>query len=561
MNIPIIPQKRNLALACIFVVALLMRFWNIGAADVTTDEASYGFRAIGLIDFDASKDQPTPWEWSDPPPPLLRLSFHDHPPLFFWIQHFSLKIFGENTFALRFPSAIFGAASILLLYGIGKKMFSDERWGLAAALFSAVNIYLVWISRLGLQESTALFFALLSFYFFLLSHNSNKFYLLLGISLGLAFLAKYTSFFLLPLFLSFLAIKKREDLKSPFFWGGMLLSLLLFSPVILYNIYLYKNFGHFDFQFSYIFGQDVSLWKVQPGKTEFKNIQEKFFFFFTNLFRGLSSGASILSALALFSGIWKFFKKKNQNIFLILLALGWLFFEYLLIGPSQRFLSLSLPFLLLLITDFFKEASKKIQKKIFLLLAALFIFSEGVFTYNSALNFSPQSYFSQDIHSHFSRTGYNELDGWMNKLTRGKRPKFSFPLTYQFLKNLAQKTLENDMKLKKTEAAYLFIYDNNLNEQAALWTQHRFSIYSGWPALSASAYFENIKKEGMDSYKKLGFEKIFLIVKNKNVLGKKFSQDTRDAQMLLNFLNKSESEPSVTIKNWKQETAFDVYEL
>ena len=34
--------------------------------------------------------------------------FHEKPPLFFWFQALSMKIFGINAFAARFPNALLG---------------------------------------------------------------------------------------------------------------------------------------------------------------------------------------------------------------------------------------------------------------------------------------------------------------------------------------------------------------------------------------------------------------------------------------------------------------------
>jgi len=52
--------------------------------------------------------------------------FWEKPPLFFWLQALSMKIFGINEFACRFPNVIVGIASILSIYYIGKKFISDK---------------------------------------------------------------------------------------------------------------------------------------------------------------------------------------------------------------------------------------------------------------------------------------------------------------------------------------------------------------------------------------------------------------------------------------------------
>ncbi len=56
--------------------------------------------------------------------------FWEKPPLFFWIQALSMKLFGVNEFAARFPNAIIGIISMLALFNIGNKLYGNKRTGL-----------------------------------------------------------------------------------------------------------------------------------------------------------------------------------------------------------------------------------------------------------------------------------------------------------------------------------------------------------------------------------------------------------------------------------------------
>ncbi len=55
--------------------------------------------------------------------------FWEKPPLFIWMQVLSMKAFGINEFAARFPNAICGIATLLVIFNIGKKLY-DTRFGL-----------------------------------------------------------------------------------------------------------------------------------------------------------------------------------------------------------------------------------------------------------------------------------------------------------------------------------------------------------------------------------------------------------------------------------------------
>lgn len=62
--------------------------------------------------------------------------FWEKPPLFFWLQAFSMKIWGVGEFAARFPNAVCGIVSLLFLYNIGRYLHSalfGRLWALAYA--------------------------------------------------------------------------------------------------------------------------------------------------------------------------------------------------------------------------------------------------------------------------------------------------------------------------------------------------------------------------------------------------------------------------------------------
>ena len=59
--------------------------------------------------------------------------FYEKPPFFFWMQVLSMKMFGVNEFAARFPNALLGIVALVTLCFLGKKMY-DEKFGLIWAL-------------------------------------------------------------------------------------------------------------------------------------------------------------------------------------------------------------------------------------------------------------------------------------------------------------------------------------------------------------------------------------------------------------------------------------------
>src|SRR3989338_1793243 len=252
----------------ILVLAAIFRFFSLGQADVIGDESTYSFRALGYLDYFA-ETQSTPISWFVSPPWWTKFSFHDHPPLNFLLNFFALSLFGPAAWATRIVSAISGLISVGLIYLIGKKIF-NERVGFIASLFLAVNVFMVWVSRIGLQESLLISLILASFYFFILALEKQNYLTLAFGFLALSFLTKYTAIFILPVYLLILFWQKRGWLKSRQLYLSVLLFLIIISPVIFYNLFLFQSRGHFDLQLSYIFGltDKVTGWQELPGKSD-----------------------------------------------------------------------------------------------------------------------------------------------------------------------------------------------------------------------------------------------------------------------------------------------------
>lgn len=54
----------------------------------------------------------------------VQLYFHpfwEKPPLFIWLQAMSMNVFGVNEFSARFPNAICGVITLMILYKTGKE--------------------------------------------------------------------------------------------------------------------------------------------------------------------------------------------------------------------------------------------------------------------------------------------------------------------------------------------------------------------------------------------------------------------------------------------------------
>lgn len=479
---------RKYALFTILALATILRLVNLGSGDVTgSDEVFYSFRGIGMLDFDNAPKQTTPLEWNAPNIPWwTHLSFHDHPPLVFLAQNISMRIFGENTFGSRLPSAIFGIFAVYLLYKIAGLLF-NQKTALIAAAISAVTVNSVYISRIGLQEGQLIFFMLVASYFFLLALKNDKYFLWTGTALGLGLLTKYNAFILVPIFLTYLLIFQRNAFKNKKFWLGALLSLIIFSPIIVYNLELYKTVGHLDFQFSYIFGQNPEVWQSAPGKEKVGDLAQRTLRFIPALIK--SNSWLFLSIFGL--SLSAIFRKKNV---FAAIALFWLALLILRIGPTYRFLTILTPFMILSVGSFLNDLNERFFRNKAFLAKALFgafLVFEALYSVNSeVLNYpiGPKTLAFSHLRYDQYNWGYNALDEYFEKELAGKMPALTFSLRYQFLEQIKKDVLAKDRLQNLQPYSALIVYDGNIHNSAQLWTFGRLQIYHAWPTLNAETY-------------------------------------------------------------------------
>lgn len=91
--------------------------------------------------------------------------FWEKPPLFMWFQVLSMKMFGINEYAARFPDAVAGVITLLVLFNIGKKEF-DEKFGLIWVLAYAGSILPHFYFKSGIIDPIFNLFIFLGLYHF-----------------------------------------------------------------------------------------------------------------------------------------------------------------------------------------------------------------------------------------------------------------------------------------------------------------------------------------------------------------------------------------------------------
>lgn len=242
--------------------------WNLGGIYLTNwDEAWYAEISRNML---LRENYITPF-WNG-------AIYFDKGPLYHWLSIIAYKFFPSWELAARFPSALAGVGCVILTYLLGKTLFNhNQKVGLAAGLILSSTIGFLFRARTGNLDTMVVFFILLSFLFFFLAQKKPKFFLALGASLGLLFLTK-TAFFLYPLFIIFLIILYKRNLKFYKNWyvvGGIFLAVLL-PGIWLFLGTMANGQAFLDFYLNFFFWPMSKFGQVQETASRFS---EKYFFY------------------------------------------------------------------------------------------------------------------------------------------------------------------------------------------------------------------------------------------------------------------------------------------
>lgn len=85
-----------------------------------------------------------------------------HPPLYYYIVHFFLEIFGDSVYVARFVSVLFGVGGLATLYVLGKELF-NKNVGTIAVLLLVINHFNIYYSQEARMYTMLFFTTTLSF--------------------------------------------------------------------------------------------------------------------------------------------------------------------------------------------------------------------------------------------------------------------------------------------------------------------------------------------------------------------------------------------------------------
>jgi 4-amino-4-deoxy-L-arabinose transferase-like glycosyltransferase len=175
------------------------------------------------------------WTWSR----WLDLSYFDHPPLAAWTIAATTALAGDGERGIRLAAAFHSVIFSVFLWLSTRRLFGSRAAvlalaaGFAVPLFSLGQVIITPDGPLLSGWAMALYFTIRA-----LDEEDARWLLAAGGAVGWALLGKYTAALLFPQILLVLLLdpRGRRLLRTPWPWLGVALALLLFSPVIVWNL-------------------------------------------------------------------------------------------------------------------------------------------------------------------------------------------------------------------------------------------------------------------------------------------------------------------------------------
>jgi len=291
----------------------------------------------------------------------------DKPILIYWLQAFSVSVFGLNEFALRLPSAIAATLWAGGIYWFAKRFF-NETIGLLAAFFMVSALQIGLIAKAAIADSLLnMFIAFSMFSLFIYLQERDKKYLYLSFAfIGFGFLTKGPVAVLIPLATYFIWAVIKKEIKQFFKDVFNIKGIIIFSVIALpWYILEYKAQG-MKFIEGFFLKHNISRFE-----TSFEKHKGSLFYYIPVILIGLLPWTSLFikylakfkewkqSPVFLFGSIWFLF------VFIFFSLSGTKLPHYVIYGYTPLFIFmafyfekikseflLSLPFILFLITLF-----------------------------------------------------------------------------------------------------------------------------------------------------------------------------------------------------------------
>jgi outer membrane protein assembly factor BamB len=211
------------------------------------------------------------------------------PPLAMWFMSLAYQMVGVSNFAVRFWSAVFGALCCVLVFYLGKKLYSRQVGILSAFVMGTFGVFFVFAQH-AMTDVPLLFFILASIYCIVRMQegkHANWFAALSGLAFGLALLTKQVEGLLIVMILFGYLVLTKKSVRFIFTKRAALFLAMagaVFVPWVIvmdaqwhavfwHEYFMYSAYsrsvvaieghtGGYLYYFEYLFAHDNLLWMV-----------------------------------------------------------------------------------------------------------------------------------------------------------------------------------------------------------------------------------------------------------------------------------------------------------
>jgi 4-amino-4-deoxy-L-arabinose transferase-like glycosyltransferase len=189
----------------------------------------------GDCPLDLSGDEAHYWDWSR----QLDLSYYSKGPLVAYIIRASCALFGDTMWAVRLPALVLSVGTGLVTYLLTRKLFGSERLALGAVLLSGlVPMFIAGSVVMTIDPPFFFCWALATYLLAVAIFDGRRWcWPVIGVVVGVGFLAKYAMFLWLPSMLLALRVdpRARPLLRTARPWVAVAVALVFTTPVVVWN--------------------------------------------------------------------------------------------------------------------------------------------------------------------------------------------------------------------------------------------------------------------------------------------------------------------------------------
>lgn len=254
------------------------------SARVLNEQDSYGNKVLWLIlsiailklfvafTLELGNDESYYWFYSQD----LKWNYFDHPPLVaLWVRIFTLNLWLEDFPGfVRLGSIVSGAAATWALYKTVAILASNRAGWYAACIYNASFYAGLTAGLFIMPDAPQMLFWTVSLWMLAgITKNENNWsaWILFGIMAGLCIMSKVHGAFLYFGLGLFMLLKKRHWFQKPQFYTAVVISLLIVSPILIWNIQ--NNFASYRFH-----SERVTIDKTVEGLPFLKEVLNQAFF-------------------------------------------------------------------------------------------------------------------------------------------------------------------------------------------------------------------------------------------------------------------------------------------